>query len=55
MGVVPWFSASAFHFAFVSLLTISVLGLVSANPRLHALLALANLLLVLASMAAESI
>jgi len=55
MGVVPWFSPSAFHLAFVSLLTISVLGLVSANPRLHALLALANLLLVFASMAAESV
>ena len=54
MGSVPWFALSPAQLAFVSLGTISVLGLVSANPSLHAVLASANLFLILASMAASS-
>jgi hypothetical protein len=54
MGVVPWFAGTDLHFAFASLLTISVLGLVSANPTLHGVLASVNLIMILAGMAAGS-
>jgi hypothetical protein len=54
MGVVPWFAGTDLHFAFASLMTISVLGLVSANPTLHGVLASVNLIMILAGMAAGS-
>lgn len=55
MGVPSWFSTPSRSLALLALLIISVLGLVSANRVLHAVLALANLLMVLLAMAAASI
>lgn len=54
MGIPSWYASSPRLLALIALLVISVLGLVSSNPGLHGVLAVANFLMIIISMTAAS-